>query len=461
MIKPESWNDFQHVARLVANVGKNEPSNTYCGRPGPWGNPFEINTNTTRRQAVDNHQRWLNQRIQEADVTPVELALLTHSTDGKQKKLGCYCSPMLCHCHTLARYSLAASAGAQQLAEVMAQSTTNWYRENAHRAGRRPVGEDGYEVPFAGATQSETPDTPMQMELDIGAKPTRNIPVKVGQTTVQTTKVRSILTAQKGRVSFVNGYDYTINPYQGCSAACDYCYAAGYTGDEELSKSWGFWVKAKSNAPEAIAREAHLLDGAKIYMATVTDPYQPVERQAEITSGILDVMAAHSPKLVIQTRFPLVVRDIARFKAIEAAGGQVQVNITVTTDDDELRRIMEPKCPSIPARIKALSDLSQAGITACATITPMLPVKDATSFANRLMQTGIQKVIIQDFHRSEGSGEQFRRSTRPAALEWLENNWGPHWRDDYSRHYQHVLSALEETFPGRVGQGQKGFAPPF
>ena len=460
-MKTKIWNDFQQVAKLVVNVANQQSFDIYCGRPGPWGNPFVIDDNTTRRKAVENHQRWLNQLIKEGDVTPTDLTSLTSPTEDNDLKLGCYCSPLMCHCHTLARYSLAAWAGANDLAEVMKQSTANWYYENAHRAGRRPVGEDGYETPFTGVTHTEQNDVPKQMELDIGPKPKSNIPVRVGKTDVETTKVRSILTAQKGKISFISGYDFSINPYQGCSAACDYCYAAGYTGDEELSKSWGSWVKAKENAPQAIAREAHLLDGAKIYMATVTDPYQPVERQAQITGGILDVMSNHSPKLVIQTRFPLVLRDIARFQAIEDAGGQVQVNVTVTTDDDEIRQIMEPKCPSIPARIRALRDLSQAGITACATITPMLPVQDPPSFAARLLETGIQKVIIQDFHQSEGSGEQFRRSTRPAALKWLETNWGTQWRAEYGQQYQKVLKALEDAFPGQVGQGQKGFAPPF
>ena len=454
----QQWNDFKAVSRAVVNVSKGEQYDTYCGRPGPWGNPFKVDTNMTRRQAVESHQRWLNELINEGDVTPQELIALTVSDDGSPRTMGCYCSPLMCHCHTLARYSSAAREGSEQLQLAMSESTANWYRHHAHLASRRQIGDDGYEVPFRGATED---DRPVQMPLELGIPPARNIPSKVGQTTVDTTTVRSILTSQHGRNSFVSGYDYTINPYQGCSAACDYCYAAGYTGDDNLSKTWGNWVKAKSNAAQALSRELHLLEHAQIYMATVTDPYQPVERQADITGSILDVMSRSTPHLVVQTRFPLVVRDIPRFEAIMANGGKVQVNVTVTTDDDDLRRIMEPKCPSIPARLKALADLSQAGITACATITPMLPVKNPETFAQRLQETGIQKVIIQQFHRSEGSGEQFRRSTRPAALQWLEENWGKNWRSSYQRHYQHVLSEVRKVFPDHTGEGQAGFAPPF
>ena len=372
--------------------------------------------------------------------------------------MGCYCAPLLCHCHTIARYSLAAREGFDQLQLAMSQSTSNWYRDNVHESSRRPVSENGYELPFGEATPGEKPT---QMPLNINIAPAHTVPAQVGKTTVDVTSVRSILTSQRGRFSFVSGYDFTINPYQGCSAACDYCYAAGYTGDDDLSKAWGNWVKAKSNAAQALAREVHLIENASIYMATVTDPYQPVERQADITGSILDVMAQAKPKLVIQTRFPLVVRDIPRIEAIVTNGGMVQVNVTVTTDDDSLRRIMEPKCPSIPARMKALTDLSQAGVTTCATITPMLPVEDPEAFAIRLLDTGIEKVIVQQFHRAEGSGEQFRRSTRPAALQWLEENWGKNWRRDYQNHYRRVVAELKKAFPNQVGEGQAGFAPPF
>ena len=289
----------------------------------------------------------------------------------------------------------------------------------------------------------------------------QTLPQAIGQTRVTAINPRSILTPQHGRVSFVGQYDYTINPYMGCQGACDYCYASGYTTDSSESLQWGQWVKVKTNAARILSREAHLLDRARIYMATVTDCYQPVERQAGVTGAILDVMAQRTPLLVVQTRYPLVTRDIPRFQAIIANGGKVQVNVTVTTDDDDLRKTLEPKCPSIPARMNALQQLSLAGITACATVTPMLPVDNPDDFARRLRDTGIDKVIIQPFHTSKGSGQRFRRATRPAALHWLEQRWGDNWRDAYSKRYRRVLHALQEAFPNRVGEGQSGFGPPF
>ncbi len=134
---------------------------------------------------------------------------------------------------------------------------------------------------------------------------------------------REILTRATG---FMDAYDFTLNPYSGCSFGCTYCYAAFFSRDVEKRDSWGYWVNVKENAVELMAkRKPGRLDGKLIYMSSVTDPYQPVERELKLTRGILEIMAErHKPKLVIQTRSPDVVRDCDLFQQIEANGGRVQ-----------------------------------------------------------------------------------------------------------------------------------------
>ncbi len=149
-------------------------------------------------------------------------------------------------------------------------------------------------------------------------------------------------------------------------------------------------------------------------MSTTTDPYQPVEQRYEIVRRILDVMAAYPPRLVIQTRAPLVVRDTDRLQAIVEAGGRVQVNMTVTTDNDDIRRAMEPQCPRNEARLKAVARLNESGIQTCITMTRLLPVKDTDAFARRMLETGCQRFIIQPFHVGRGQ-QQFQRGTRDLA----------------------------------------------
>ena len=134
-------------------------------------------------------------------------------------------------------------------------------------------------------------------------------------------------------------YDFTLNPYGGCSFGCTYCYAAFFSRTKQGRDTWGKWVDVKENAVELMdKRRAGSLDGKLIYMSSVTDPYQPVERDLELTRKVLEIMAdRHKPKLVVQTRSPDVVRDVDLFQRIEANGGRVQVNMTITTDDEDVR----------------------------------------------------------------------------------------------------------------------------
>ena len=155
----------------------------------------------------------------------------------------------------------------------------------------------------------------------IAVKPRREW---IGKTDVVLVIAREILTRATG---FMDAYDFTLNPYSGCSFGCTYCYAAFFSRDVERRDNWGYWVDVKENAVELTAkRKAGSLDDKLIYMSSVTDPYQPVERELKLTRGILEIMAErHKPKLVVQTRSPTVVRDCDLFRQIEKNGGRVQV----------------------------------------------------------------------------------------------------------------------------------------
>ena len=202
----------------------------------------------------------------------------------------------------------------------------------------------------------------------------------------------------------MDAYDYTLNPYSGCSFGCTYCYAAFFSRDVEKRDSWGYWVVVKENAPELLEkRKPGTLDGNLIYMSSVTDPYQPVERELGLTRRLLEIMVDHQDKvkLVVQTRSPDVVRDCDLFSRIEENGGRVQVNMTAT-DDEDIRRTFEPFCPSNPVRLCAISAVQSAGIDTCITMTPLLLVSSPYAFADSLRGTGVQKFIAQPFHFQGG-----------------------------------------------------------
>ena len=284
-------------------------------------------------------------------------------------------------------------------------------------------------------------------------------PDQVGQVTVEYAPVRDILTRATG---FMDAYDFTLNPYAGCSFGCTYCYAAFFSHSTEKRDSWGRWLEVKDNAVERLERRRRgSLDGKLIYMSSVTDPYQPIERKLELTRHLLEIMARrHRPKLVVQTRSPDVVRDCDLFHLIVSNGGRVQVNLTVTTDDEDVRRTFEPYCPDNRTRLRAARQLYAEGVDTCITMTPLLLVRDAREFAGDLLGTGVEKFIAQPFHFQRG---KFLAGTRDAALclmaEKLSSDMKTFHRA-YLDHYQHVRAVLSEQLPS-LGEGKDGFSPPF
>ena len=265
----------------------------------------------------------------------------------------------------------------------------------------------------------------------------------------------------------MDAYDFTLNPYAGCAFGCTYCYAAffsrasGAITGAERRDTWGRWVEVKENAIELLEKRRKRLDGTLIYMSSVTDPYQPIERKLKLTHGLLEVLAKrHRPKLVVQTRSPDVVRDADLFREIVANGGRVQVNLTVTTDDEDVRRAFEPTCPSNARRLVAARELVGHGIATCVTMTPLLPVHNAERFADDLLATGVQNFIVQPFHFQSG---KFVAGTRAAALGILATKLDCGQRGvpgRYLEHYGHVRDTLRSKLPG-LGEGKDGFKPPF
>ncbi|HEY3277886.1 MAG TPA: radical SAM protein [Syntrophorhabdaceae bacterium] len=177
--------------------------------------------------------------------------------------------------------------------------------------------------------------------------------------------VKSILTR-----TGIEGFDYCINPYVGCEHSCAYCYATfmkRFTGHME---PWGSFVDVKVNGPEVLRRQVARKKGGSLLVGTVTDPYQPAEREYRITRGCLEALRDSPFEVNILTRSPLCTRDKDLFKALPS----IKVGITVTTDSDEVRELFEPSAPPIESRVKALKVLHGEGIRTYAFIGPMLPL---------------------------------------------------------------------------------------
>jgi len=172
-------------------------------------------------------------------------------------------------------------------------------------------------------------------------------------------------------------FEWTINPYRGCEFGCTYCYAR-YSHEYLGMEDWlDFQNKifVKREAPSRLARELRRvrLDEEAIAIGTVTDPYQPAERDYRITRRILEVLAtARGLRLSITTKSTLVARDLDLLQAI-ASCGRLTINVSLITLNRRIARILEPRAPTPEKRLATIRTLAGAGLRVGVFAMPVLP----------------------------------------------------------------------------------------
>jgi len=171
-------------------------------------------------------------------------------------------------------------------------------------------------------------------------------------------------------------FTWTINPYRGCEFACKYCYAR-YTHEfMELRDGVDFERKIyiKQHAAELLRQELRRVKpGEEIAIGTATDPYQPIERHLEVTRAVLEELSRHAGlELGIVTKSNLVLRDIDVLQRI-AENNQIFVNVTITTLNVDLARILEPRAPRPDLRMETVRKLNLEGVNAGVICAPVVP----------------------------------------------------------------------------------------
>jgi len=167
-------------------------------------------------------------------------------------------------------------------------------------------------------------------------------------------------------------FDYAVNPYVGCQHGCTYCYARfmrRFTGHKE---PWGEFVDVKINALALLKHQMAKRPPGRVWVSGVCDPYQPLESKYELTRKCLEILVEYGWPITVQTKSPLVLRDIDLLRRSD----KIEVGLSVTSADDGIRTLFEPGAPSIRERIAALEELHLAGVRTYAMIAPMLPGTD-------------------------------------------------------------------------------------
>jgi DNA repair photolyase len=235
--------------------------------------------------------------------------------------------------------------------------------------------------------------------------------------------------------SRIPGVDYVINPYLGCGHGCRYCYAVFMRryARHHAGAPWGSFVEAKVNLPEVLAGElARKKHVGRAFLSSVCDPYQPAELRYRLTRRCLEMLGEYGWGVSILTRSPLVSRDLD----VLAAMPEVNVGLSIPTDDDQVRRVLEPHAPPIAARIATLKRLQAAGLSPWVFIAPMLPLDPAR--LHKLIAPYASRIMMDPLNYRRQVSGIFRR-----------HGWDYALTDAYA---VETRKALENLFAGRLRQ---------
>ena len=279
------------------------------------------------------------------------------------------------------------------------------------------------------------------------------------QVNIRYIQSKSILTPQKGGflTSGERPYTHSLSWAIGCGYGklyCGaYCYAQmlpnWYFGRRE-GEAWGDALIIKENAPELLHAQlsrARNRQDMRIFMSPVTDPYQPIERKLRLTRRCLEVFARYDDLdlLLIQTRGPALVDDLELIAAIPYAW----LGVSIETDRHDLP--YGPTKSHVERRLDAVKRAVEGGVSAQIAVSPCLPYSEA--FAERLLETGAQRIVIDTFAIGDGSrGARTANSPFAARADY-------DWRaDDIAISLYHQLSANHDSV-GWSGPGFAGIPP--
>jgi len=214
---------------------------------------------------------------------------------------------------------------------------------------------------------------------------------------------------------------YSLNPYQGCEHGCAYCYA------RPTHEYWGYgagidfesMILVKKNAP--VLLEAELRKPLKVVSPIVfsgnTDCYQPLERKLQITRQLLQICKEFRFPVSIITKNALVLRDLDILKEM-AEQNLVSVTISITSVDEDLRKVLEPRTSTYSNRFKALQVLSKHNIPCGIMVAPIIPGlndKDIPEVMKQASENGAKWMGFTIVRLND--------SVEPVFIQWLEKNF--------------------------------------
>ncbi len=242
------------------------------------------------------------------------------------------------------------------------------------------------------------------------------------------------------------GFDRSINPFLGCEHGCIYCYARPSHAYLGLSPGLDFETKltAKTNAAALLRKElsAKSYEPKLIALGANTDPYQPIEKDVQISRAVLEVLSEFNHPVAITTKSALVVRDIDILGPM-AAKGLARVAMSISTTDAAIARAMEPRANTPARRLQAIEKLANAGVPTSVIVAPIVPA---------LTDAHMEQVIELAAKAGADSAHyvllRLPLEVRDLFVEWLETH--------FPLRAKHVMSLVNQMRGGKDYESEFG-----
>lgn len=246
-------------------------------------------------------------------------------------------------------------------------------------------------------------------------------------------------------------FDRSINPYQGCEHGCVYCYARPSHSYLDLSPGLDFETRVfyKPNAAARLLDEWQKpgYECKPITIGANTDPYQPAEKKQRVTRQLLQLFAEYRHPVNIITKSHLICRDIDLLADL-ANDRLCSVAISIPTMNTDLKRIMEPRVPAASSRLKAISELKQAGIPVSVLVAPVIPAINDDEIES----------ILSAVATAGATQAHYIFLRLPHELKEIFGQW---LQTHFPDRAEHVLSLIKQasggkTYDPRFGNRQSG-----
>ncbi len=250
--------------------------------------------------------------------------------------------------------------------------------------------------------------------------------------------------------SGIEGIDYALNPYTGCSHACVYCYARFMARYTKHQMAWGKFVDAKVNGPEVLEKQSSRLSRGLVSLSTVTDPYQPLEKKYRLTRRSLEILRDRGYPVSILTKSDLVLRDLDILKNFPSDA--LEVGFSIALLDEPVRRVFEPGAPDVSRRLAALRALHGAGVRTWVFIAPVLPLLTRESLESLLsgLAGAADSLLVDELNIKCGNWKPIEAALMQARPEmcsrWREILFQPQRREEYYASLWYEIERLRREY---------------